>query len=506
MKFHDLVLLLTLSLTTAHAAVYIPRVKGVYFPFPPKDFEDLEDIYVAIPQILKKTWPISELFTLWQPNFQLFISDARNPWVTKHFLRLNSQKDITTALCTLNSSDPSRQALEAHVSSRGIGPLPSAKDLFSKLEINNNRAGVNRWSGWQNAIDRLKEMLNCPAALENLRELEVDIFAYDFERGEARFMLTTTFIKSTGETVEVAEISSLFAQLLMSAPKLERVNWQIPCEQTQFFERDFDRMGVEFKSIRQLTLGPFSDYMFRFTPGLESLESGRYWSCQYQISGFRDAGIALVKAVLGLPLENRDKIRRLDLKPRWDVPRELVIDILEAMPNLTELSLEGKLERKWEEDRETEWDLRYRPGLEKLLKSYLTLISHLPNLRKLGLPPASELGLGFDGGAWCGNAYFGPSGRAYGRQVSRERAKTVEIAARFTLEEMPYLSELSIGGTRAALNDTGTELCTSRVGVITGHGGSKVPEVRWPWTGRMKEWTYEQWPEPKPGAEYDDEF
>ncbi|KAM7191285.1 hypothetical protein V8F20_009340 [Naviculisporaceae sp. PSN 640] len=498
MKFQDL-LVLSLSLTTTHAL--FGKLKGVHFPFPPQDLEDLVWVFRAIPQIIQRSWPINELLEFWPPRFALFISDARHPWITKHYLRLNSQKDVTRALCTLDPSDPSRESLKAHLSARGFA-LPPPEDLFSRLEVDNNRAGVRR-PGWQNAVDRLKEILACPAALAHVKSLDVDIYAGDSKRSEMYFAPTATFSRTdTGEAVNVAEVSALFAQLFSSAPKLERLSWKIPCRYTQFFERDFDRMGVMFENIRLLKLGAFSDYMVLFAPGLESLETGEYWPCDtWEVSSFagQNAGDWLVKAVQGMPLGRRTNITRLDFKPRDVLTIEMVTDITHAMPNLTELSLDGNLDGRREPG--WGWDIEYKPGMERVLQSYLTLISRLPNLRALKLPAAFNLRLGFDGGAWCGNAYDGPGGRAYGRSVARQGAETVELAAGFTLHEMPYLSELSIGGNKASINATALD-SKCRTGLTTNDGGVKVPEVRWPWTGRMEQWTWEVWPEPEPGMVY----
>jgi len=106
----------------------------------------------------------------------------------------------------------------------------------------------------------------------------------------------------------------------------------------------------------------------------------------------------------------------------------------------------------------------------------LTKFSHLQHLY---LPPSSGLNLGFDGGAWCGNAYFGASGRQYGRSVARTDAETTERAAEIVLSSLPGLKSLCIGGAHANItrDDRG------------GIGAA------WPWTGRMTNWTYEVWPE-----------
>jgi len=89
------------------------------------------------------------------------------------------------------------------------------------------------------------------------------------------------------------------------------------------------------------------------------------------------------------------------------------------------------------------------------------------------------LGLGFDGGAWCGNAFFGPGGRQYGREVSRDNAETTELAATIVLSKLLDLESLCIGGTYANITKDD-------------HGDLTAT---WPWTGRMIEWTYEIWPE-----------
>jgi hypothetical protein len=85
--------------------------------------------------------------------------------------------------------------------------------------------------------------------------------------------------------------------------------------------------------------------------------------------------------------------------------------------------------------------------------------------------------LGFDGGHWCGNAYDGPEGKAYGRSVTQQGAEATELAANTTLGILPHLKSLIIGFQHANLtiNDGGQ------------------PDMTWPWTGRMEQYTYEIW-------------
>ncbi|KAM7214288.1 hypothetical protein V8F06_010339 [Rhypophila decipiens] len=485
MKFQDLlniILLRSLLLIPTKTREY--TIKGFTIYFPPEDVEDLEWIYYSIPLILQRPWPLKELLVRWPPKFPLFMADARHPLVTEHYLRLNSHPDITTALCSLNSSDPSRQSLERHLGSRGIR-FPRHQDVFSTLRITNIYPEVNRpGPGWQSAIDRINEILNCPAALANLQSLEVDIDSVNSEQ-----ITTTTIDSSAGVTAEVAVVSVLFAQLLTLAPNLEKLSLQVQCSSIQFFERDFELMGVRFDRIRHLRMGPFSEYMVRFAPNLEILESGEYHACRYGSVFPGDPGVWLLEAVEALPGGMRNNITTFSFRPRGSLTTGHIKDIINAMLNLSELSLGGELEgtKNW---------YFYKPGMEKVLQSYLRLISHLPNLQTLKLPVAYSLGLGFDGGPWCGNAYDGPAGRETGRRVSQQRAETAELAAKFALQEMPYLSRLSVGGDETSSINRTMSYNGSMGGATE---AANVPEVRWPWTGRMKEWTFEEWPMPKPG-------
>lgn len=112
-------------------------------------------------------------------------------------------------------------------------------------------------------------------------------------------------------------------------------------------------------------------------------------------------------------------------------------------------------------------------------QEYLRVFAHFPNLENLQLPASHHLDMGFDGGAWCGNAYDGPEGRAYGRSVTQEHAETTQLAANVTMDALPRLKSLQVGSESAnlTLNDLGQ------------------PDMTWPWTGRMKQYTYEIWEE-----------
>lgn len=106
-------------------------------------------------------------------------------------------------------------------------------------------------------------------------------------------------------------------------------------------------------------------------------------------------------------------------------------------------------------------------------------MSKLPNLRHLELPESSELDLGFYGWEPCGNAYFGQDGRRLGRDTAKESALTTEKAGVIVIGQLPGLEKLHVDGYRANIttNDDGTV------------------ELTWPWTGRLDEWAYEEYPD-----------
>jgi len=109
----------------------------------------------------------------------------------------------------------------------------------------------------------------------------------------------------------------------------------------------------------------------------------------------------------------------------------------------------------------------------------LNVLTGLKNLTHLDLPESSSLGLGFDGGPDCGNAYFGKGGRKYLRQVTKEGAEATEQGGDIVVANLPHLTSFTIGGRKA--NITRTE--------------ERIVNATWPWTWRMDEWLMEVVPE-----------
>lgn len=106
------------------------------------------------------------------------------------------------------------------------------------------------------------------------------------------------------------------------------------------------------------------------------------------------------------------------------------------------------------------------------------------------MPDVAELNLGYDGGSECGTTFFGIDGREYERFETRMRVKATEVASDIVLAKLPGLKTLSFG--EAYPNVTRDKLGRA--------------SAAWPWTGRLEEYTYEQWPDRETYPGEDDEY
>ncbi|KAI1652683.1 hypothetical protein F4813DRAFT_377381 [Daldinia decipiens] len=380
-----------------------------------------------------------------------FILDTDHPWLSENRGWLQSYPDVAGALCDKSSllwTSPS----PGH-------EIPT--DLFSRIDINNNKVGISRL-GWDNAVSRLKELRNCTAALEDVRYLNVYIFVH-----------TGKFSDPLVDSEMPSELPGLFAEVLTSMPHLERLNWGLDAEHTVAFRDEFLRRNLTLPSVRHLVPGAQSHYLLPMCPGLETLEAGSFFHHASWNEPYRegcDSRFDLVRAASSV-----NGLREFLMLDEWTPER--LEEVLEAMPNLVKLTMEGRLKsrRHWSEDTGEEEETKEKG---KLLKKCLSIISRFPKLEELHLPHSSGLHLGFEGGNWCGNAYDGKHGRRYGRSVVKQVVDTTELAGDIAMKAVPHLKTLSIGRTQA--NFTRNE-----------NGDF---EIVWPWTGRKEEYAYEIYP------------
>jgi hypothetical protein len=248
-----------------------------------------------------------------------FILDTDHPWLEDNRQWLSKYPDVKDALCDKSSAlwaapEAAHKAIPA--------------DLFANLTIDNNKVGVSRL-GWTNAVDRLREMRDCEAALQDAKYLKLDIYVHDSEY--------STFNE---DTMPPAELPHLFADVLSMMPNLERLDWGVSGKSTKLFESAFAERNLVLPSIKHLRPGGHSEYLLPRCPNVEILEAGGYfhhWSWNEHIPELRDVDPreALVAAMAGLPLSS------LEFHGTWDPDR--LERILAAVPQLAKLKMEGEL-------------------------------------------------------------------------------------------------------------------------------------------------------------------
>ncbi|KAG6357350.1 hypothetical protein INS49_013226 [Diaporthe citri] len=392
----------------------------------------------------------------WSSPIPQFILDTNHPWLATNKAWLSRYPNVAEEICSRDSPLWASPASPEHA-------LPA--DLFTNLLIDNNSAGIcDSRLGWPNVRDRLQEMAACEASLAGVRSLHVDVSVADDKWSD--------YIETT---LPPPGIPESFADVLSQMSNLERLDWGISREATQEFESAFVAKGLMLPSVKYLQPGAGSDYLVSRCPNVEVLEAGSY-SHHWSWSSGKGQRLALIKASTGM-----ESLKEWRLAAQWDGwTLGMLQSIFRATPNITTLHMEGPLRVP----DEVLTGLRagkypYPEYQQETIKAYLNVLALFPNLENLHLPASSNLELGFDGGPWCGNAYDGPSGRAYGRRVVQEDAETTELAANITMSILPHLKSLSIGWDSANLT-------------LNSHG---LPDMTWPWTGRMEQYTYEIWEE-----------
>ncbi|KAJ9150697.1 hypothetical protein NKR23_g3382 [Pleurostoma richardsiae] len=378
----------------------------------------------------------------------------RHPWVTQNLKLLDDSPDPAGLLCDLSS--PLRTG--------GNDDQRYPVELFRKLRIDNNELTEQR-AGWKNAAARLLEIKACPAALEDVQGLHVDVFVH--ESGE--------FAESL---VPGDDLPALFADVLSAMPNLSMLYWNIPVKATKNFEKSFVQSKLVLPSVRHLTLGPYSDFLVVMSPNLDSLNAGtplswnRYMPPPGPIHFLLQS--AAESGIQNLSIYNRNSGGSNAWGP------ELVQQVMASCPNLTSFTMSGFLQ--------STGGYHYgapQGGTQKgsQLKAILAVLSRFPRLEHLGLPSAEHLDLDFDGGPFCGNAFEGAQGRAFGRVLLEESLIAMEFAANMTMAALPQLKSLSIGLQQPNLmkNETGETY------------------ISWPWTGRIEEYVHEIYPEVEDG-------
>ena len=184
-----------------------------------------------------------------RPNIPQFILDLDHPWITENGTQLGRYVNASSALCFTNSTLPAK-----------IKPPP---DLFHSLRIQNLGYRTDRL-GWTNANDRLREMLACPSALQNVKDLQIEVYVHDSEYSD--------YVEPTLPPIT---LPALFADALAQMPNLESIEWGMPAEAAAAFERDFVLRNLSFPKVKSLNPSRHYDFLVRMCPTLEELRIGR---------------------------------------------------------------------------------------------------------------------------------------------------------------------------------------------------------------------------------------
>ncbi|KAI0491168.1 hypothetical protein F4859DRAFT_508956 [Xylaria cf. heliscus] len=372
-----------------------------------------------------------------------FILDARHPWILENQDKLERLPDAESYLCSLP------QASTTDIEENGLDVPPG---LFEYLEIDNNRYGVDR-PGWPNALLRLREINRCPAALSQAKNFSTSIYAH---RGPY-----TDFSKRILEPPRPpTKVLDLFADMLGNMTSLETLKWGIPALDVRYFEERFAERGLVLPSVRRLEPVSMGASLVRACPNITIFKG-------------RDRGEpeALLQAAMLAP-----NLKRFEVHYGHHVwTQSLIQDLVSIyLPGIESLGLYGALSRNSWYDHLFDTE----PESESALKETLQLLQSLKNLTHLDLPSADDLDVGFYGFPGCGNVYMGPGGTEYYRQVLRDWAEAMDIAATLVVEFLPRLTGFSIDNSQPNL--TRYENGTLR--------------ASFPWTGRINEWVMDEVP------------
>ncbi|KAI0156956.1 hypothetical protein GGR57DRAFT_462823 [Xylariaceae sp. FL1272] len=190
--------------------------------------------------------PLSGQSTFPRSKIPQFIVDARQPWIIKNKTRLENLQDVKSYLCSAIGNSPMVQDSERP-------DLEVPPDLFDYLEIDNNRIGMHR-PGWPNAMERLREMKECPAALAHVKHFNVDVFVHKSEHSEF-YLRNLEWSRPSNESMDA------FADVLGNMISLERLEWGVPPSSAHYFEHHFTKRGLSMPSVKKLLPGGMSHFL-----------------------------------------------------------------------------------------------------------------------------------------------------------------------------------------------------------------------------------------------------
>ncbi|KDQ53142.1 hypothetical protein JAAARDRAFT_197635 [Jaapia argillacea MUCL 33604] len=292
--------------------------------------------------------------------------------------------------------------------------------LFHKVTFDKKRRYSPSWEGFD---ERMKLMVKNPALCRAVKTFELDAWVGDVE---SNCPSPTTY--------------ALLPTFLASFPQLRTLNFRVQDAFVPGFQTAFDSV-VEthgpFLTIENLTISRSCVFLIQHCPNILEFEED---------SLYRDKDVQFVTMAESL----RTCCQRLrHISTKESITSKTLRDLLTYIPHLEELKLEGGV-RSWcndPEDQETSGQ-----GIMKFLPTF----ARFPNLRKLILPNASSLDIGFNP-PWCGNAYMNNPGLV--EQVAREGREASERVAKGVQTLCPVVSELWVGRICFRRDEKGIMVC-----------------------------------------------
>ncbi|KAI1361080.1 hypothetical protein F5Y08DRAFT_315773 [Xylaria arbuscula] len=413
------------------------------------------------------SWPMQKAIWKWRERAQSFLNDpskksrvpqfildSKHPWVVTNQKKLEQLPDAESYLCFSSRSATGGSELPIVAADE----LEIPPDLFDYLEIANIKWPVSR-PGWPNAFMRAQELSRCPAALSQVKRFKANVYV--------RHGLYDKWHQKVLEPqLPPQEVVDLFVDVLNNMTSLETLTWRIPQAYDEYFEERFTDRGLILPSVRTLDTNEANHYIVPTCPNITRLEYGS--GIPWYGDGREDVpGSLFLRTTMFAP-----NITQLEMAARRGWDQSKAQELVSYMPGLRSFRMRGGLLNQYT------YNDHYGDSDGSALREILQILDSLQNLTQLDLPLVAGLGVGFDGGPECGNAYFGPGGREYEREVLRESLQATERAASIVVETLPRLTSFSIGDDQA--NITRYENGTSR--------------ATFPWTGRINEYVMELLP------------
>lgn len=256
--------------------------------------------------------------------------------------------------------------------------------------------------GWLRASRSLKAAVRSQQGMEMCTKLSVKVVSY----GDTSQRPPTRFSRS-------------LAQLLPKYTNVRKFELIVPNISSTFFKKTFVNSNLTLPNLRILILNSHLEWIIPMLPNLEIIStSDIHWLTSFNGTWPCEQRYKLIKAASQAP-----RLRHFEMHENWNI--ELLRAVLRSLSKIQTLALPGGM---------------YHDGI----KALLTTLSQFRNLRTLVLASAADLDVGYHP-PMCGNAFFGPEGEAYRRQVQEQGRRARISVGEMVFKKLKNLEVLWIG-------------------------------------------------------------